>query len=192
MGVDAFPIFQSIFSALDPLPTKEHPAPISGLIWLNRFSSDVVIHIIHAPSTFSAKEIKDLPEFVNKLTRHSDPLSSFLWERFSETLTNYKALPPNTNVLEALVVSQLNEVIAGPSIYERGRFQQVSLRPETTNLIEQSPGGTNRASVNRMLLEDAYPAELSRTLIYTNSEESISLRKSTLEHHDGFDVIYIK
>ena len=129
---------------------------------------------------------------MNKLTRHSDPLSSFLWERFYETLTNYKALPPNTNVLWVLVVRQLNEVIAGPSIYERDRFQGVSLRPETTNLIEQSPGRTNWASVNRMLLEDAYPAELSRTLIYTNSEDTISLRKTTLERHDGFDVIYIK
>jgi hypothetical protein len=50
MGVDALPIFQSIFSALDPLPNREHPAHIRFPIWLNRFTSDVVIHVLYTNS----------------------------------------------------------------------------------------------------------------------------------------------
>jgi len=36
------------------------------------------------------------------------------------------------------------------------------LRPETAELIKQSPTGLNLVHLNRLLLEDAYPLELSR------------------------------
>jgi hypothetical protein len=49
-GVDTFPIFESSAYALDPLPTREHPAPISLLIGLNQFRLDVVIHLAYTNS----------------------------------------------------------------------------------------------------------------------------------------------
>ena len=38
----------------------------------------------------------------------------------------------------------------------------IPLRSETANLLQQNLSGTNAAPLNRLLLEDAYPLELSR------------------------------
>ena len=56
-------------------------------------------------------------------------------------------------------------MVGGKSIYEPERFQGIRLRHETTNLMGQSPTVVNLARLNRLLLEDAYPAELSRNLL---------------------------
>ena len=64
----------------------------------------------------------------------------------------------------AALVKDLNQVISGPSIYEQARFRGVVLRPETEQLLKQNPGGRQLARLNKLLLEDAYPAELAREL----------------------------
>jgi hypothetical protein len=50
-----------------------------------------------------------------------------------------------------------------PSIYEPGRFKGISLAIATATLLEQSPKGDNLIYLNRLLLQDAYPLELSRS-----------------------------
>jgi hypothetical protein len=52
------------------------------------------------------------------------------------------------------------------------------LRPETTDLIKQSPTAPALAHLNRLLLEDAYPLELSRN-------QSMDRRVSFLIGLDG-------
>jgi MFS family permease len=63
---------------------------------------------------------------------------------------------------EGIVVDSLNSIIEGPAIYESERFNNVELRPETAKLVQRSRAGPNLAQVNRLLLEDTYPQELSR------------------------------
>ena len=60
-------------------------------------------------------------------------------------------------------MKELNQVIAGPSIYEAARFRGVVLRPETGKLLETNPSGQQLARLNMLLLEDAYPAELKKS-----------------------------
>jgi hypothetical protein len=55
-----------------------------------------------------------------------------------------------------------NEAIVGSSIYDRTRFSEISLRPETMALIAENPQGERLARLNRLLLEDAYPIEIPK------------------------------
>ena len=131
---------------------------------------------------FSADEIRDLPKLANKLRGQSDPVSAFLWQSLPNAeqvvLTNYQPPAPSSNQVAAtssnqmaaassekaqeVVVQALNKIIGEPCIYERERFKEVALRPETADLMKREPTGLALARLNRMLLEDAYPAELSR------------------------------
>jgi uncharacterized protein (TIGR03663 family) len=120
-------------------------------------------------STFSADEIKDLSRFVSRLKGHSDPVSAFLWQGLSNPeqalLTNYPLSAASSFQLKETLVQALNKLVGGKSLYERERFQGILLRRETARLMGQSPTGANLARLNRLLLEDAYPPELSRNLL---------------------------
>lgn len=125
-------------------------------------------------NTFSDEEIKDLPMFVNKLRQQSDPVSGFLWreslKQGQEMPTNYQPSALSSGPVKDFIIQHLNRIILGPSIYETIRFQGISLRPETQNLLKltqhllkQDPDakGAEFVRLNRMLLEDAYSRELS-------------------------------
>jgi hypothetical protein len=58
-------------------------------------------------------------------------------------------------------VKDLNQVIAGPSIYDQSRFSHTILRPETEQLLKRA-GSQQLARLNKLLLEDAYPGELGK------------------------------
>src|ERR1039458_8175991 len=119
-------------------------------------------------STFSEDEIKDWPGLAKKLTQHTDAVSAVLWQRLSsrdqEMLANHQASGPGSNPAQVTVVQVLNKIIGEPSIHEDKRFQGVFLRAETTDLMKQSATGPSLGRLNRLLLEDAYPLDLSRNI----------------------------
>ena len=55
-------------------------------------------------------------------------------------------------------------MLSGPSLYDPARFRNVVLRPETEQLLKQNPGGQQLARLNKLLLEDAYPTELEKSV----------------------------
>jgi peroxiredoxin len=114
----------------------------------------------------SADEVKDLSGLIKRLREQSDPVSAFLWKRFSKSeqslLMSYEPSAPSPRQAQEVVVQALRKIIDGPSIYKVKRFKGVFLRPETTELIKQSPTGPNLVRLNRLLLEDTFPLELSR------------------------------
>jgi hypothetical protein len=58
-------------------------------------------------------------------------------------------------------VKNLNQIVSGPSIYAKARFNGIVLRPETRKLIKANPQGQQLARLNKLLLEDAYPADIA-------------------------------
>ncbi len=119
-------------------------------------------------SAFSADEIKDWSGFAKKLAQHSDAVSAFLWQKLSNQdqamLTSYQAPGPGSDPVQVAVVQVLNKIVAGQNIDEDKRFDGILLRPETTDLMRVSPTGTGLGRLNRLLLEDAYPQELTRNI----------------------------
>ncbi|MGD1087037.1 MAG: hypothetical protein ABSA47_20060 [Verrucomicrobiota bacterium] len=120
-------------------------------------------------SPFTADEIRDLSGVVDRLRRQADPVSAFVWRRLSipeqALLTNYQPSASPANQIEDVVLHALNKIIGEPSFYEAERFKGVSLAVATTSLLQQtpSPKGDTLVYFNRLLLEDAYPVELSRS-----------------------------
>jgi len=122
---------------------------------------------LESGETLSIGGIQDPGAFAAKLANGQDAVSIFLRAKLEELvradLTAYSASNANAKALVAALVKDLNQVIAGPPIYDKVRFSQVALRPETEELLKQNGSGLQLARLNKMLIEDAYPAELTKS-----------------------------
>ena len=100
-----------------------------------------------------------------KLAAKSDPVSTYLNGQFDPAtqaaLAAYRTNPTNNDQLLSLLVSILNVVVSGPSIYEPVRFQNVRLGPETVSRLKHP--GRHDFRLNRLLLQDAYPGEIKKS-----------------------------
>ena len=132
--------------------------------------------LVIAP-TFSAHDIRDLTSFAAKFRQPTDVLSDRIGRRLSDQM---KQLPadsgPERDAFQAGLAAELNEVIHGPSIYVEEAFANsgISLRPATLHLLQQNPRDTALARLNRLLLEDAYPADIQpRAPIHAFSDSQL-------------------
>ena len=107
------------------------------------------IQIENNATSLTKDGIADAAAFTGKLTNGQDAVSVFLRGRLQDPAT---------------LVKELNQIISGPSIYDKARFRGVILRPETEGLLRQNPSGQQLARLNKLLLEDAYPAELAKSV----------------------------
>ena len=118
-----------------------------------------------APNTFSASDITDLGAFVKKLGEKPDAVSAFLSEQLDEpgraALTAFSSSSADSRPTLSALVRNLNRIAGGPSLHDELRFRNVRLRSETEALRRKNPQGQALMRLNRMLLEDAYPGELS-------------------------------
>jgi len=111
--------------------------------------------------SFLESDITDLPGFANKMSQMSDPVSAFLWKQLDmanqQLLVNHLS---DTKHVKSTLVKKLNAIIKGPCIYEEERFQGVRLQPKTEYLLDFQEDSLVLC-LNRCLLDDAYPQELS-------------------------------
>jgi len=117
-------------------------------------------------SPFAAADILDLTAFAAQLNQATNPVSTLLMSRLSpstqDLLARYRANPVEPGPLKVALATDLNRIIAGPSIYDARAFQGVKLRKETKSLLEDNPRGPDLLRLNRLLIEDAYPKDLLR------------------------------
>jgi uncharacterized BrkB/YihY/UPF0761 family membrane protein/DNA-binding IscR family transcriptional regulator len=134
---------------------------------------DSTKHILGLTS-FSEKRIKDFPQLATKLADESNPVSAYLKVHFDDELKN--AFPTNSTAIKSLrdhqrrggdgkrlttdLVNNLNRIADDEAIYEEGRFSGVTLREKTRALVGKKLSGHDRIRFNRLLIEDAYAAEL--------------------------------
>jgi hypothetical protein len=120
---------------------------------------------LEASWVFSVGDLLDLPSFADKLEQPTDAVSAYLKSSLSAAtltaLADYQGSSSNSLALQTSLVEDLNRIIRGQSIYDAQRFAGVSLRPYTQQLLAQNPQGDALVHLNRLLLEDAYPLEIS-------------------------------
>ncbi|HTX21119.1 MAG TPA: DUF1080 domain-containing protein [Candidatus Aquilonibacter sp.] len=75
--------------------------------------------------------------------------------------------PTKAKIVSSLLAKNLTAIISDGSIYNEARFNGVQLRPETQKLLESNPQGIDLLTLNKMLIEDAYPDDLAKTPILT-------------------------
>jgi hypothetical protein len=103
----------------------------------------------------------------SELKSSADPVSSYLQAQLSpetrQALVTYQSSSTNQTSMETLLIQDLNKIIAGPLIYDTNRFVGITLRSdEKTLLKKQKLRQYDLLCLNRFLLEDAYPKEISR------------------------------
>ena len=118
--------------------------------------------------SLSAGTIADPAAFVKRQASGNDAMSVFLRGRLYEpvraALAGYSATSEEGKPVLSALVKEINLVIAGPSIYDAARVRNVVLRPETQQLLQAGPHGKDLLRLNKLLLEDTYPAELAKSV----------------------------
>ena len=125
------------------------------------------LQIENDATSLSSGQISDQAGFVHQLANGADGVSVFLRGQLDETvkasLVTFAASDPGAKATLSALVKNLNQIIAGPSIYAKARFTGIALRPETRKLARENPQGQRLARLNKLLLEDAYPADIAQS-----------------------------
>lgn len=120
-----------------------------------------------APLNFSGPDIMDLASLAKKLRTKSDAVSAYLSEQLDApaqaALAAYVPTVDTAKELTAALVKNLNRLVAGPSLFQDARFRGVRVREETAALRRKNPQGQELMRLNRVLLEDAYRAEFTKS-----------------------------
>jgi hypothetical protein len=77
-------------------------------------------------------------------------------------LADYQGSSSNPDLLQSNLVHDLNRIIGNETVFNDERFDDVVLRLKTELLRDLNPSGALLICLNRWLLEDAYPREISR------------------------------
>ena len=127
-------------------------------------------HQVGDAQTFSKDDFMDLPSLAGKLKQPTNAISAYVSTNLSPAtvalLANYSGSGPipdslQTNLVPNLAQS-LNAMVAGQPLFDAGRFAGVTLRPDTRQLLASNPQGADLQRLNRLLLDDAFPREISR------------------------------
>ncbi|MBX3747450.1 MAG: YihY/virulence factor BrkB family protein [Verrucomicrobiae bacterium] len=119
---------------------------------------------------FTSASLRDAASLAAQLKAPDDAVSAYLRGRLSRetagVLEGWSGEGRLPEALRAQLVAELNAVVAGDSIFESNRFAGVRLRPGTERAVGEAgvavAEGIPVARRNRLLLEDAYPAQVVR------------------------------
>lgn len=116
---------------------------------------------------FSTRDLADgVMTFAERLKERSDAMSKYVFDRFSEDaqvlIARYQHSDAAADALRPVLVRELNRIVQDSCIHETHRFAHVILSDATQRLLKGDPESKDLALLNRLLLEDAFPHELSR------------------------------
>lgn len=119
------------------------------------------------PLTFSSSELTDAAALAKKLLAKSEAVSALLASQIEErdqpAFAAFAHSGTVTRELTSGLARALNRSVNGPAALDSTLLAGVTLRPETDALRRQNPTGVALARLNRLLLEDVFPGELSRS-----------------------------
>lgn len=186
------------------------PARIEGTVWFfslpwrwmpfhwatqpdaNAIACSQVVHWpTHSDSAlFSLLNIKNSPGLANKLRDKSNEVSQFLMNQFSaDGRRLLDDSNPAKDKLQDVLIGELNNVLKGPSLYGEQGFAEMQKSREAVALQARNPRGDEIFRLNRLLLEDAYPEDLTRDA-YVNGRLSNDALKAWWPFLVMFTVIY--
>ena len=119
---------------------------------------------------FSAGDIVNLTSFSSKLGQPARPIDTWLAGRLTPATTaaiaTFRSQGSDPASVKTVLLQDINRLLTGSTIYDSERFSGVALRPKVQELLSLSLMGGVFPGLNRLLLEDAYPAELARNELY--------------------------
>lgn len=124
------------------------------------------IYMQARPHRLTVADLKEVTLLAVRLAQRADPVAAFLGDQLSPAgqWAVAEALEKTSDIktVRRVLVDEFNRILAGPLLYDSVLFSRVELRADTRKLVESNPSDTEIAHANRLLLEDAFPMELSR------------------------------
>lgn len=118
---------------------------------------------MHGCSPYQSLGIKYKPRLIDILVTHTDPVSQIVWNRFSLSGQQLLASPDTpTSLKNKCLVTELNAISEGASLFDEACFAKGKLTEETKFLCELALSPFELARLNRLLLEDSYPRHLPK------------------------------
>src|SRR5436305_2475362 len=162
--VGIFVCTNRLLLAADSDGTPTAPLPPGMKTLFDGKTLDGWVPIPQYATNISGGDITDAAALAKKLLEKSDPLSAFVADQLDDAAKTALAANTDSNdnskELKSALSKSLNKLIAGSSIYDAARFKDVTLRPETSELLKKNPQGEELMRLNRVLLEDAYSKEI--------------------------------
>ena len=137
-------------------------------VWGNGYYiTNRILHGDYGSPQFAPADFRNVRGLADQLATptESDRLSKFLAVQLSPAtqglLTNYD--PQADAQLRKDLAADLNRLILAAPLYQTQLFANIKLSPATRNLLSREPQGLDVARLNRRLLLDAYPGDLTRS-----------------------------
>ena len=185
--------FPNDLSRTKHLSADEYPVNIDvaelmnrGIIWKKRADLTMleIIRTIRGSMLFTTDDFSDLDGLARVLIDPPDRLADFVQAHLSDNtlawLDKYNGSPATRAGLQVALVNDLNRLMAGPCLYTAEHFQGVNLNNNTRVLLDHKPSGDALLRLNRMLLEDAYPAFLARNFLSDLKAEDAVVHRMSL------------
>jgi capsular exopolysaccharide synthesis family protein len=184
--LQAVDYLQTVAQTLNSLPLLERVADTNHLWGDPRLTNTITLTTALRPSLLSADDFKDLDVLVAKLVDpQNEPVASFIWSQIP--MSSQRQLRSPTLGLDQkrfLLADALNTILQSGSIYDPVRFGSAKLSSETKSLASHKLAGAELVRFNRMLLQEAFPAEIAqigrgRVLAALDKMVKVKLRKGT-------------
>lgn len=118
-------------------------------------------------ATLSRGQVLDFPSLAGRLKQKNRTFDTWLVANLSSStqgaLESYFVQRLEEEAISRLLLREINQLLLGPSIYEKKRCAGITLQSETETLISRNPQGRDLRRLNRLLVEDAYPTEVSKS-----------------------------
>ncbi|MCX6993427.1 MAG: LptF/LptG family permease [Kiritimatiellaeota bacterium] len=185
--------FPNDLSRTKRLSADEYPVPIDvaelmhrGVVWKKRADLTMleIFRTIRGSLLFTTDDFTDLNGLARVLADPPNRLADFIQAHLSDStmarLNKFDGSPTTRAGLPATLVTDLNRLMGGPCLYTAQRFEGVNLNNNTRTLLEHKPTGDALLRLNRMLLEDAYPAFLARNFLSNLKAEDAVVHRMSL------------
>jgi len=147
-------------------------------VWGNGYViTNRILHGEYETPIFSTSDILNLGTLATRLKHPTpaDTVSQFIRSQLSvktERLLEAHKGGPDLRLQQALA-EDIDRLIYSGSLYDPERFTGINLSRDTLALLQQKPEGPDVVRLNRMLLADAYPDEISSYKASRKSEEAL-------------------
>ncbi len=142
----------------------EYLAVKCGLLIMQAISPQAAAHHI-VPDVKAENVVTDRmgrASFAFRLSRPANRIAEVIKTGLSFSMQKSLATPWNDmDAFKIDLAAELNATVHGPRLYDQELFAGINLRSVTTHLIEQNPDGRALFRLNRLLLEDAFPYDMT-------------------------------
>jgi MFS family permease len=112
----------------------------------------------------------DFPQpaaLAQRITAGADPVSARLRSQLpADALKALGRADSSATGLQYTLFNGLNALLRSRELYDAVAWQGVKVRPETASLLASQLNGDSQRHLNRLLLEDAFPATIRRQIFY--------------------------